>query len=179
MRIVAGLYKGRKLKRVELRSTRETADIVKESVFNMLGPITGQVLDLFAGSGAYGFEALSRGASSVHFIDHERKAVETIVQNGKLLDVLEIIKVHHKDYLRFIKTLDPTARFDYIFLDPPYEMNIYVDVILKIQPFLSPSAMIVCEAKKEVDFPREINQCFKIKEKQYGIKQITIYQFGA
>ncbi len=177
MRIVGGTHKGRPLIRVNSKSTRETADMVKVAVFNMLGStLDGRVLDLFAGSGAYGFEALSRGANFADFVDIEIDAIKTLHQNAKQLSFEEKSNITRSDYQRFIKTLTLDKTFDYIFLDPPYIMNIYEEVITSLIPFLSDHCMIICESEKKVVLPEEIHGLTKIKDKTYGIKRISIYQ---
>lgn len=177
MRIIGGKHRGRNLVRVGKVTTRETADMVKESVFNMLGgTLDGVVLDLFAGSGAYGLEAISRGASFLYAVDHDRDAIKTIIENAKILNEMEHVSVSLKDYMRFLNTMDETMFFDVVFIDPPYDFIIYKDVLEKLDPHLVKDALIVCESKKQVILDEEISSLVKIKERVYGIKRITIYQ---
>lgn len=177
MRIIGGIYRGRILYRVEKISTRETADMVRQAVFNMLGgTMFGSVLDLFAGSGAYGLEAISRGAEHAVFVDKERAAIQTIEKNAQLLKCQEMVSVYHMDYQTYLNMLTSEMMFDAIFLDPPYEMDIYVDVITKLRSHLKPEGMIMCESKKALVLPDEILDLQKIKDKTYGIKRVSIYQ---
>ncbi len=177
MRIIGGKHRGRNLVRVGKKTTRETADMVKESVFNMLGgSINGSVLDLFAGSGAYGLEAISRGASHLFAVDNDRDAVKTIIANVKILHEEALVTIVQKDVIRFLDTLDDTKRFDVVFIDPPYDLIIYLDVINLLIPFLNEEAYVICESKKQVVFDEQIKSLKKIKERVYGIKRITIYQ---
>ncbi|MBU1094095.1 MAG: 16S rRNA (guanine(966)-N(2))-methyltransferase RsmD [Firmicutes bacterium] len=163
--------------RVGKVTTRETADMVKESVFNMLGgTLDGVVLDLFAGSGAYGLEAISRGASFLYAVDHDRDAIKTIIENAKILNEMEHVSVSLKDYMRFLNTMDETMLFDVVFIDPPYDFIVYKEVLEKLDPHLVKNALIVCESKKQVILDEEIASLVKIKERVYGIKRITIYQ---
>lgn len=177
MRIVGGKHRGRNLVRVGKTTTRETADLVKESVFNMLGgSIDGIVLDLFAGSGAYGLEAISRGASFLYAVDNDRVAVKTIIENAKIINEIENVSIILKDYLRYLNTLDETLFFDFVFIDPPYDFIVYNEVLEKLENHLNLGALVVCESKKQVVLDEEIQSLVKIKERVYGIKRITIYE---
>ena len=176
MRIVGGIHRGRILSRVMKETTRETADMVKVAVFNMLeNQCYGTVLDLFAGSGSYGVEAISRGAEKVYFVDMERAAIKTIEMNIKMLKEETKASLHLSNYERFIENLKDLS-FDYIFLDPPYEMNIYEDVMRKLEPHMNDDCYVICESNKKILLADEINSIHKIKDKTYGIKRITIYQ---
>ncbi len=177
MRIIGGKHRGRNLARVGKITTRETADMVKESVFNMLGgTIDGIVLDLFAGSGAYGLEAISRGASFLYAVDHDRIAVKTIVENAKILNEIGHVSVNLKDYQRFLNAMEETLFFDVVFIDPPYDFIVYHEVLEKLDTHLNQNALVVCESKKQIILEDEINSLVKIKERVYGIKRITIFQ---
>jgi len=177
MRIVGGKHRGRNLMRVGKDTTRETADMVKESVFNMLGQrIEGVVLDLFAGSGAYGIEALSRGASFLYAVDHDRDAVKTIIENAKMIKEMDHVNVSLKDYARFLQTLESHIMFDVVFVDPPYDLDVYQEVLEKLDQHMRVDGLIVCESKKQIILADQILSLTKIKEKVYGIKRITIYQ---
>ncbi|PKK89352.1 MAG: 16S rRNA (guanine(966)-N(2))-methyltransferase RsmD [Tenericutes bacterium HGW-Tenericutes-7] len=177
MRIIGGKHRGRNLLRVGKITTRETADMVKESVFNMIGgTVSGQVLDLFAGSGAYGLEAISRGAEHLFAVDNDKDAVKTIITNAKSMKEEASVTVVLKDVIRFLSTLDQTKKFDVVFIDPPYDLIIYLDVLNILVPFLNDDAYVVCESKRQVVFEDQIQSLVKIKERVYGIKRITIYQ---
>lgn len=177
MRIVAGKHKRRELMRVMKDTTRETSDMVKVAVFNML-PLTleGAVLDLFAGSGSYGLEALSRGASHVDFVDIDKDAILVIKKNGDMLKETSHMDVYHMSYETFIKN-SPKKKYQFIFLDPPYALNVYENNMLSLIPFMEPSCYIVCESTKKIELPDQISSLEKIKDKTYGIKRITIYRY--
>ncbi|RJX26816.1 MAG: 16S rRNA (guanine(966)-N(2))-methyltransferase RsmD [Acholeplasma sp.] len=177
MRIIGGTYRGRIISRVDNKSTRETADMVRQAVFNMLGgTMFGSVLDLFAGSGAYGLEAISRGAKRAIFVDKEKAAIKTIEKNAELLKCQSVVTIYQMDYQTYLKSLTSDAMFDVIFLDPPYQMDIYVDVITHLRSHLHPEGMILCESAKTLVLPDEILDLKKIKDKTYGIKRVSIYQ---
>jgi len=121
IRIIAGEFKGRRLKTPTGRTVRPTADRVREAWFNILqGSIEGaRVLDLFAGSGALGFEALSRGAVSVDFVEKHTASLRVIHANASLLNVGDHVTIHRTDAMRFAEQLQPRA-YDVAFADPPY-----------------------------------------------------------
>jgi 16S rRNA (guanine966-N2)-methyltransferase len=121
IRIIAGDFRGRRLKTPTSEKVRPTADRVRESWFNILQRSIrdARVLDLFAGSGALGLEALSRGARTADFVEIHRPALTALQANLKTLDVEERATVHRTDAIRFIEQLQP-AQYDVAFADPPY-----------------------------------------------------------
>ncbi len=121
MRIIAGEFRGRTLRPPGDRRTRPTADRVREAWFSILGDRLSEatVVDLFAGSGALGLEALSRGASHVEFVEVGKSAVTALRANVAALDAEERVNVHRIDALRFVDRLDEGS-FDIAFADPPY-----------------------------------------------------------
>ncbi len=167
MRVISGIYKGKKLEGFSIDGTRPTMDRVKESMFGMIQNYlkNAVVLDLFAGSGALGIEALSNGSSYCHFIDNNNVAIETIKKNTFNIENKTIIKSDGKEYLN--KT---DLKFDVIILDPPY--NIGLTNILKLiikNNLLTDKGIIVCETEKEFEAELEV-----IKEKSYGKKKVVI-----
>lgn len=123
MRIIAGLYRFRELKAPKSEATRPTANRMREAFFNICQGVIEEavVLDLFAGSGAIGFEALSRGAKSVVFVDESKEAIRCIHDNAKLLGVEKQIQVFHGDVYTMLRHLDKQKRaFTLIYADPPY-----------------------------------------------------------
>jgi 16S rRNA (guanine966-N2)-methyltransferase len=121
LRIIAGEFKGRRLKAPAGRAVRPTGDRVKEAWFSILQQSIpdARVLDLFAGSGALGFEALSRGAVQVDFVENHKTSLATIQHNAATLDVEARITIHRSDAMRFAARLQPGA-YDVAFADPPY-----------------------------------------------------------
>jgi len=121
VRIIAGEFKGRRIKTPASDKVRPTADRVRESWFSILqGAVPGaRVLDLFAGSGALGFEALSRGAVSVDFVEKHTASLATIHDNAATLNVADRVTIHRMDAIRFAERLQPGA-YDVAFADPPY-----------------------------------------------------------
>ncbi len=135
MRVVAGKHRGRTLKSPKHAGVRPTADRIKEAMFNILSArIQGAVfLDLFAGTGGIGIEALSRGAERVVFVDQNFLSVKLIRQNLQFLRSDEEVRVIHLSFERAIDLLTKeNTRFDLIFLDPPFEEDILTEAIQRI-----------------------------------------------
>ena len=124
MRVIAGKHKSKALESLEGRNTRPTMDKVKEGIFNSLHEVSGLGLDLFAGSGALGIEALSRGMEKVIFVDQNFKAVKVIKANLNQLDLMSQAEVYKNNADRALKALAKREiQFDIIFLDPPYKKD--------------------------------------------------------
>lgn len=172
MRVISGRYKGKKLKGFDIEGTRPTMDRVKESLFGMIqGYINDSiVLDLFAGSGALGIEALSEGASKCIFIDNNKKCIDIVKDNIKGFD--EDIEVINTDYKRYLKETD--LKFDIIFLDPPYRAGVLNKAlrIIEQRSLLNDGGIVVCEYE---NLKLETN-LVKIKEKNYGPKIVSILE---
>ena len=128
MRVISGKSRGTKIETIDENTTRPTLDRVKESLFNIIqGKIQGSVvLDLFAGSGALGIEALSRGAKEAFFCDVNRSATEVIKKNLIKTHLEENAKVFNCDYKKFIEKTKGKTKFDIVFIDPPYKMDLAV-----------------------------------------------------
>ena len=176
MRIVSGIYRGKKLKSPIDELTRPTSDKVKESLFNIIGSkVVGAVcLDLFAGSGALGIECLSRGASKVIFNDKNDNAIKVIKDNLNSLSRIEgEVVVTKKDYREAIKNLD--CKIDILFLDPPYALKINQDIIDEMikNNRLNDRAYIVVETNKD-DSLEEKNTYEFFKEYKYGLTKLTV-----
>ena len=118
MNILAGRFKGHNIRTVAKASYRPTASRIRKSIFDILGDLDGcSVLDLFAGSGILGFEAASRGAAEITFVDNDRRNVKLIHLNSQILQNQVDIKVVRKDWIRYLRM---RYKFDIIFADPPY-----------------------------------------------------------
>jgi 16S rRNA (guanine966-N2)-methyltransferase len=169
LRVVAGRFKGRTLHAPRGASVRPTSDKVRGAIFNVLGDIDGlRVLDLFAGTGALGIEALSRGAADAAFVDTNPAPAQ---QN---LDAIGAdIKVHRGDALRFLANTD--ARYDLVFLDPPYSSapSLGERLTQLLPAVLSNDARIVTESDKrtplDLGFPLEF-------ERDYGDTRIRVHR---
>lgn len=176
MRIIGGIYRGHKLERVGKETTRETADMVRQAVFNMI-QINAQtmVLDMFTGSGAYALEAISRGAQRAIAVDHDIDAIKTVRKNANSFGEPERIVAIKSDYRKFLENLVGYP-YDVVFIDPPYEMVIYADVIEALNDAVNFGGYIVCESTKKEILPEIIMNFEKTRERTYGIKKITIYR---
>lgn len=181
MQIITGKYRARKLDAVRGDTTRPTLARVKESIFNLLsvGYSNLIVLDLFAGSGAYGIECISRGAKKVIFVDREKEAVRTIANNTRNMnDDFEII---HSDYEKALNNFaEKKLKFDLVFLDPPYKSG-YLQKsleLLHLLKLLKKGAIIVCEHEFENDL-QSLPNCYIIeKSRKYGIAYVDIIVFN-
>jgi len=175
MRIISGQFRGRKLKTLEGMNTRPTADRVKESLFNILNSkvYDSKVLDLFAGSGALGLEALSRGAESCVFVDSSKEAINIIKENIKLCKIEEKSKVINKDYLEVLKSTN--EKFDIIFVDPPYSKGIEIRVLENVKNILSDKGIVIIETDQTDITPEEINGLVKYDSRKYGRTIISFY----
>lgn len=124
LRIIGGKWRSRKLKFPDVADLRPTTDRIRETLFNWLmnDIASAECLDLFAGSGALGFEALSRGAKKVIFVDESKKAIDQLQENAKILQCENQIKIFQTNAEKFLN--QQTEPFDIIFLDPPYKLNI-------------------------------------------------------
>jgi 16S rRNA (guanine966-N2)-methyltransferase len=171
VRIVAGEYKGRRLRMPRGAPTRPTADRVREALFSMLGDVSGaRVLDLYAGSGALGIEALSRGAAAAVFVERDARAAATIQAN---LDTVGAeAEVSRQDALAFVKR--DRRSYDLVFCDPPYDSGPRIAAALAegLPALLSTDARIVTESDKrnplELPFPL-------LRERTYGDTRIAIH----
>lgn len=174
LRVVAGKYRGRKLDQPNKAITRPTMDRVKESIFNVIQFQISQtlVLDLFAGSGSLGIEALSRGAMKVIAVDKSPEAIKILTQNVEKLAInnIEIVK---QEVLSFLKSASG-KKFDFIFLDPPFkEYKLYNQVLQAIceAKILKRLGLIILEtnAPKQIQIPEEL---IIQKQKKYGVSNV-------
>ncbi|MCH4206861.1 MAG: 16S rRNA (guanine(966)-N(2))-methyltransferase RsmD [Solobacterium sp.] len=181
MRIVAGQYSSRRLKTLEGSATRPTLDKVREAVFSSLGGMFdgGSCLDLYAGSGAVGLEALSRGMDRVYLVDSAWQAVKIIHENVSSLKADDQVQVlHMKDQAALNWFHENGIRFDLVYLDPPYakEHNEEVMKLLCTYDLLDSNAVIAVESAKEDSHSDQIESLTRIKDAVYGITRITYYR---
>lgn len=172
LKIHSGIYKGQKIARVHSKTTKETASMVREAVFNSLFKISGHVLDLFAGSGSYGITALSLGANKATFVDNNFKAYKTVNSNLEKLNIKA--DVFLSDYQTFLNK--NTTKFDLIFLDPPYNFKNYEQLLNELSNHLNENAKIVLEIDKKTQLNNDEINFNKSKEKVYGSKKVIIYE---
>ena len=152
LRIIAGRWRGRKLPFAPAPGVRPTPDRVRETVFNWLGQtLEGKhCLDLFAGSGALGFEAASRAAGQVVMVEHDRVAFAALLANVEALQA-DNIELQCQDALHFLSS--DQRRFDIVFLDPPYQQRLLPQLLAEIGPHLSVGALVYLEADQLPQIP--------------------------
>ncbi|HEX5910916.1 MAG TPA: 16S rRNA (guanine(966)-N(2))-methyltransferase RsmD [Thermoleophilaceae bacterium] len=172
MRVIAGTHRGRPLTRPP--DARPTADRVREALFSMLGDVTdADVLDLYAGSGALGIEALSRGAASAVFVDSSRQSTEAVQANLTALG--ERGEVVRRDALDYLRAAPGTRRFDLVLCDPPYDSALAVaDSLAELLPaVLYDTSVTVTESdtRTPLDLPFPV-----VRERAYGNTRIVIHR---
>ncbi|MFD1471429.1 16S rRNA (guanine(966)-N(2))-methyltransferase RsmD [Companilactobacillus mishanensis] len=182
MKVVSGAFGGLNLKPVPGKNTRPTSGKVKEAMFSMITPYFngGIALDLFAGTGSLGIEAVSRGYEKAYLVDKAYKAINVIHEN--------VEKTHHEEQFVVVKSsatealksfAEQSVKFDLVFLDPPYRMkiteNLIKDMISNQQ--LNEGAVIVDETDYEVDLS-EMDNLSLIKKKDYKDTMVALYQYG-
>ncbi len=177
MRIVAGTCRGARIFAPKGLDTRPTSDRVREATFNLIGPVDGAaVLDLYAGSGALGLEALSRGAESAVFVDSDRDACRTI---GRNLEKLRLTgaEVACRDVLRFLAS--ERRRFDLILVDPPYDVveSVAVRLATYLPAVLAESGLVVLESSSRIE--PELPPLAQRTSRRYGSARVTLFEVAA
>ena len=179
MRVITGTARGRRLKELEGMETRPTTDRVKEGLFSIIQfDIEGRrVLDLFAGTGQLGIEALSRGARECVFVDQQRDAVALIKENLALCQLESGAKVHLGDSLTYLKSGE---KFDLIFLDPPYASGLLEKALTEITRFdiCREHGIIVAESADDTVLPAVAAPYSLYREYRYGKIKLTVYHRG-
>lgn len=181
MQIITGKYRARKLQAVDSIDTRPTLARVKESVFNLIfDRIAGAVvLDLFAGTGAFGAECISRSAEKVYFVDAAEKSIKTIKINTKnMIEDFEILKLDFVSALKDFKR--KKVKFDLVYLDPPYKSDYAIKSLEMLDDFnlLNDNATIVVEHEFQNDL-QNLKECYIIeKSKKYGIAFVDVLKYS-
>ncbi|MGG6311277.1 16S rRNA (guanine(966)-N(2))-methyltransferase RsmD [Paenibacillus macerans] len=182
MRVISGSARGRALQAVPGMGTRPTTDKVKEAIFSMIGPYFegGAVLDLFAGTGGLGIEALSRGMDKAVFIDKEFKSLETVRANLKTTGFEERAEVYKNDAERALKALSKReAAFELVFLDPPYRMKHGDALMMQMDELklLAPQATVVLEYESSYAYPDRFGKFTQLRKAEYGETAVSIYTY--
>lgn len=180
MRVISGSAKGRKLASVPGDSTRPITDRVKESLFNIIGPEIqdASFLDLFAGTGSVGIEALSRGADSALFIDLARKAIKTVRANLDMTRLAEQAQVIQGDAFSFLEG-PVTQQFDYVYIAPPQYKGMWLKALKMLdahQEWLSSEGWVVIQIhpRELVDF--KLDHLFEFDRRSYGSTLLLFFQ---
>lgn len=176
MRVITGTARGRRLVTPEGLDVRPTPEKVKEALFSALQfDIEGRrVLDLFAGSGQLGIEALSRGAESATFVDNSQVSIRTITKNLETSMLADKAKVVKTDYASFCAGSRDT--FDIVFLDPPYDEGLLLPAVKSVLPLMSDYGMIVCEYPPHVEMPESIGGFEISRNYKYGKINVSVYR---
>lgn len=180
MRIVAGSHRGRRLVAPRGAATRPTADRVKEAVFNILGPPAPRegarfrVLDLFAGSGALGLEALSRGADEVVLVDEDRHAVEAAARNIEAMGVAGQVQVLQREAGKALASFD--APFDWVFLDPPYQGGALDRALRLLGRSKLVAGVVIAEHESRTPPDDEYGRLALDDRRRYGDTTVSFYR---
>ena len=176
MRVITGISRGKNLKTLDGNDVRPTSQKVKEAVFSAIQfDIEGKrVLDLFAGSGQLGIEALSRGAQSAVFVDKSAASVKIVNWNIENTGFSDKSKVYTADFSSFAAMSRDT--FDIAFLDPPYKSGLLLPAIKAVLPLMSSYGIIICEYPPEVELPLELGGFEISKTYHYGKVNVSVYR---
>ena len=180
MRIIAGSAKGIRLKTPKGMNTRPTADRVKESMFGILANRTmdAEVLDLFAGTGNLGLEALSRGAASALFIDKQAQSIKIMLENAILTDLAGLAIICREDVLQALRRLDNEGKsFDLIFCDPPYNLGLAPKVLqmLDTSHVLRDDGVLVLEHSRHEKLPEGLKRIVAYRSEFYGETVVSFF----
>jgi len=178
LRIIGGEWRGRKLRFPDAPNLRPTPDRVRETVFNWLAPMIhgARCLDLFAGSGALGLEALSRGAGFTTFVDNHKKVTQALQSHLDLLKTSSKAEVIQCDGMKFLNS--EAKAYDVVFLDPPYHLDFMGKVVplLENNGWLADSAMLYLEIEKRQSLPELPENWMLLKEKTAGEVNYFLFQ---
>ncbi len=177
MRVITGTARGRKLVTVEGEEiVRPTADAVKEAIFSAIQFEIRQarVLDLFAGSGQLGIEALSRGAKEAYFVDNSKESIEVIRTNLTSTGFLEQSKICAMPFKAFLRNAG--AMFDIALLDPPYRYGLIQKALPELENIMSENGIIICEHEKECALPQNLERFEISRVLRHSKTLVTIYR---
>ena len=180
MRISSGEHRGRRLRSPKGLRTRPTSEFLRQAIFNTIGERIhkASILDLFAGMGAIGLEALSRGAAAATFVERDRRAVASLQANLAALDLVERARVLVGDVVPILGDLRAAGEcFDYVFLDPPYADDQAVRCIETLAPgaLLSENALLVVQAFHKTVLPGQAGVLRQTGQRRYGESALTFY----
>lgn len=181
LRVIAGTAKGRKLKLVPGDTTRPIMDKVKEALFNIIGRniYDAVFLDLFAGTGSVGIEALSRGAAKAVFIDMERKAVQTVQENLVLAKLSDKATVRQGDALKVVAQ-PPSTRFNFVYIAPPQYKNLWLNVLQKIDDspaWIHADTQFIVQIDPSEETKLELKRLEAVDQRKYG--NTLLWFFGS
>ena len=180
MKVISGTLKGRNYEGYNLEGTRPTMDRVKESMFAMIQDYLKEsiVLDLFAGSGGLGIEAISNGANLCYFIDNNGEVIKVLNRNITNLKIKDKSKILQSDWKKFLnESANKKLKFDLIFVDPPYDYDVYEKILDKVSSLnlLNDDGLIILE-HANLKLKDKYNNLTLYKQKKYGNKSVNIYK---
>lgn len=175
MRVITGIAKGKRLETLEGLDIRPTTDKVKEAIFSSIQfeLFDTEILDLFAGTGQMGIEALSRGAKSAVFVDNSRKSLGVVKKNLEATNFSSKSTIINMNSIDFASTT--SKKFDFIFLDPPYNKGFLLKILPILSNKLTDEGQIICEHEKKLVLPEEIDNLRLKKAQKYGKINVSIY----
>lgn len=178
MRVITGSAKGRKLITLEGEDIRPTSAKVKGAIFNSIQfDIEGRnVLDLFAGAGQLGIEALSRGARKAVFVDLSRESIKVVNENLEHCQLKDNATVFNGDGLSYLKTT--REKFDIVFIDPPYKKQLTAKALSLVLNVLNDGGIIVCETDIKEELPEAVGEYTVAKQDTYSKTKLTIYRYN-
>lgn len=186
MRVIAGTYRSRTLKSLKGPALRPTSDFLRETLFNVLGPTVAgsRFLDVFAGTGAIGIEALSRGAREAVFIEKHAPAAALIRRNLDSLGIRSGYRVILVDALRGLETLaekhrDTEAPFGFVFLDPPYAAADDYSRALRFLTsanFISPDSLVIAEHRRHFELPEHVGELTRTRVLRHGDSALSFFR---
>ena len=179
MRVITGTARGRRLLTLSGEDVRPTTDKVKEALFSIIQfEIEGrQVLDLFAGSGQLGIEALSRGAAGCVFVDQSKQAINIVRRNIETCGFSDRAKVYQSDAIGWLSSYQSARlRFDIAFLDPPYASGLLAKAIPAAAEHMNRGGVIICESPAGAELPREAGEFAVYRDYRYGKTALTLYR---
>ena len=179
MRVIAGKAKGRKLRSAPGDTTRPITDRAKESLFNILGGevVDALFLDLFAGTGSVGIEALSRGARRAVFVERNRRAIETIKENLKITGLADQAELTRDDVFRFLAR-EPAEKFDLIYIAPPQYKGLWAETLLALDGrcFLTEDGLAIAQIYPKEYQDLELKNLDLVDQRKYGSTMLCFYR---
>ncbi len=184
MRVITGLYKGRRLKTLEGMDVRPTSDRMRETLFNILAPRIedARFVDVCAGSGAVGIEALSRGAAHVTFIESSRKAAAVVSENLRHCGITQDFKLINREATAAMKYFAyEKQQFDIFYLDPPYDSDLYTPVMWQIAQnnLLAEDGIVIVEHRRQLPLAPNYDDLRPYRELVQGESVLTFYRTDA
>ena len=176
MRVIAGALKGRRLTAPAWEGLRPTSDKLRETLFNLLAPavVGARLLDGYAGTGAVGIEAISRGAREVTFVERDRRARALIAKNVSDCGIVEGYAIIGSTVLHAIETLSDGPAFDIVFLDPPYACDIH-DVLQNVGAIVKEDGIVIVEHARRSQPPDATSGLRRTREVRSGDSSLSIY----